>query len=69
LYDSDGNFSGAVNLLVDVTDEQEDALAEQAGRCRRLADAMYTRETKNVLNRMADQFDQTASDLRSQREN
>jgi PAS domain S-box-containing protein len=68
LYDSAGNFSGAVNLLVDVTEEQSEALAEQAQRCRRLADAMFTRDTKTVLNSMAERFDRTASELRAQPE-
>jgi len=31
-------------MLIDVSDEQAEALADQASRCRRLADAMYDRE-------------------------
>ena len=50
-------------LLVDVTAEQSEALAEQAERCRRLADAMYNRETSKMLGDMAEGFDRTAEDL------
>jgi PAS domain-containing protein len=63
LFDSAGNFTGAVNMLVDVSDEQVEALSAQASRCRRLADAMYNREASDILASMADRFEQTASDL------
>ena len=63
LFDEDGSLSGAVNMLIDVTDEQSHALHEQAECCRRLADATYDRETSQVLGRMADEFDRTADDL------
>jgi PAS domain S-box-containing protein len=63
LLDEDGSLTGAVNLLLDVTEEQSEALADQAARCRRLADAMYTRETQNVLTSMAERFDKSAADL------
>ena len=49
LFDADGTLTGAVNMLIDVSDEQADVLAEQAERCRRLADATYDRETCSVL--------------------
>jgi PAS domain S-box-containing protein len=64
LFDSDGRLTGAVNMLVDVTDEQSRALAEQAERCRRLAGALYSRESTIVLDQMADQFERTAARLR-----
>ena len=35
-------------------------------RCRRLAGAIYNRETASVLETMAVQFDRTADDLRNQ---
>ena len=63
LFDADGVLTGAINMLVDVTGEQSLALAEQAGRCRRLADAMYDRDTSSVLETMARQYDRTAADL------
>ena len=64
LFDGDGAFTGAVNMLIDVTEEQSEVLAEQAGRCRRLADAMYDRATSTALGTMADGFERTAQELR-----
>jgi PAS domain-containing protein len=56
-------LTGAVNMLIDVSAEQADVLAEQARRCRRLADATYDRQTCVVLSAMADEFAKTAADL------
>lgn len=67
LFDKDGELTGAVNMLIDVTDEQSEALHEQAERCRRLAGALYTRESSMVLEQMADRFEQAASDLGTRR--
>jgi PAS domain S-box-containing protein len=67
LFDAHGELTGAVNMLIDVTEEQSFALAEQAVRCRRLADAMYNRETSDVLASMAVEFERTAADLRDDR--
>ena len=63
LFDNDGSLKGAVNMLIDVSDEQSHALHDQAERCRRLADATYDRQTSKVLGDMADDFDRTADDL------
>jgi PAS domain S-box-containing protein len=63
LFDAKGGFTGAVNMLIDVSDEQAEALSDQASRCRRLADAMYNRETSGVLAGMAEGFERTARDL------
>jgi PAS domain S-box-containing protein len=63
LFDAEGELTGAVNILIDVTEEQSQALTEQAGRCRRLAGVTYDRETSNVLGAMADGFERTAQDL------
>lgn len=68
LFDQDGALTGAVNMLIDVTDEQSDALHEQAERCRRLAGALYTRESSIVLKQMAERFEQTASELDCKRQ-
>ena len=65
LLDGDGQLVGAVNVLIDVTDEQSDALQEQADRCRRLAGALYSRESNTVLNQMAEQFERSAADLKA----
>ena len=63
LLDSDGRLIGAVNMLIDVTDEQSEVLHEQAERCRRLAGATYDRTTSKVLGEMATGFDKTADGL------
>jgi PAS domain S-box-containing protein len=64
LFNGDGSLKGAVNMLIDVTDEQSEALSQQAGRCRRLADATYDRDTCSVLGAMADGFESTANKLK-----
>jgi PAS domain S-box-containing protein len=63
LLDKDGSLTGAVNMLIDVTDEQSRSLQEQAERCRRLAGALYSRESTTVLEGMADGFERTATEL------
>ena len=63
LFDEDGAFMGAVNMLIDVTEEQSEALHEQAERCRRLANALYSRESSEVLETMASRFEQSADEL------
>ncbi|MGI8611670.1 MAG: PAS domain-containing protein, partial [Sphingomicrobium sp.] len=63
LYGDDGKLTGAVNMLVDVSAEQSDVLAEQSQRCRRLANATYDRQTCSVLSSMADEFARTAEAL------
>ena len=60
LFDDYGQLTGAINILIDVTDEQSESLHDQAERCRRLADATYDRETNKVLGDMAMSFDKTA---------
>ncbi len=63
LFDVSGALSGAVNMLIDVSSEQRAALAEQAGRCRRLAGATYDRGTSDALAAMADGFERTSATL------
>lgn len=63
LFDEDGTFKGAINMLIDVTEEQSEALHEQAERCRRLADSLYSRESNIVLSEMAERYQQSAEDL------
>jgi PAS domain S-box-containing protein len=67
LFAEDGSLTGAVNLLIDVTDEQSEALHDQAERCRRLADSLYTRESSIVLQQMAERFEQTAAEFDKKR--
>lgn len=68
LFDKDGSFVGAVNMLIDVSEEQSEALHEQAERCRRLADATYDRATSKILGNMAQGFDRTADELGQRRD-
>ena len=63
LFDDAGSFTGAVNMLIDVSDEQVEALSAQADQCRRLAEATYNRETSQMLSDMADAYDRTAAEL------
>lgn len=64
VLNADGSLRACVNMLIDVTHEQSEALNEQADRCRRLAGATYDRTTSKVLGDMADGFARTAQDLR-----
>jgi PAS domain S-box-containing protein len=63
LFDDDGNLTGAVNMLVDISDEQSEALKEQAARCRRLARSMNDRQTSDILKTMASGYEETAASL------
>lgn len=60
----DGELSGAINILIDVTAEQRQALHDQAEQCRRLADATYDREISKSLAAMADRFERTLEGLK-----
>lgn len=66
LFDDEGKLIGAVNMLIDVTSEQSSALADQAARCRRLAEATYDRETCGVLDALAQGFERSAAQLRGE---
>jgi hypothetical protein len=63
LFDGEGKLTGAINMLIDVSDEQVDALTAQADRCRRLADATYNREMSDILGSMASGYERTAEEL------
>lgn len=65
LFDEDGKLAGAVNLLVDITQEQCGELADQAARCRRLARSMHDPRTCEILSSMARGYDATAATLKS----
>ena len=64
LFDAAGKLTCAINMLIDVTEEQSEALHAQAVRCRRLAGAIYNRESTSMLEGMADGFERTAAELR-----
>ncbi|MEO7365187.1 MAG: PAS domain-containing protein [Sphingomicrobium sp.] len=63
ILDAAGNLTGAVNMLVDVSVEQAGVLADQAQRCRRLANATYDRQTSGMLSAMAEELEQSAAEL------
>jgi hypothetical protein len=63
LFDSDGQLTGAVNLLIDVTHEQATELADQAARCRRLARATTDSQASAILGGMAQEYAATAATL------
>jgi PAS domain S-box-containing protein len=64
LFDEAGELTGAVNLLVDVTEEQAVALSVQAKRCHRLATSVTDRHTAELLRGMAKGYDRNAAALR-----
>lgn len=63
LFDSEGGLTGAINMLVDVSEEQADALTAEADRCRRLSQATFNREISAMLGNMADGYERTAEQL------
>ena len=63
LFNAEGDFTGAINMLVDVSQEQIDALNSEADRCRRLAQATFNREISEMLDNMADGYERTAGEL------
>jgi PAS domain S-box-containing protein len=64
ILDEDGLLSGAINLLMDVTDHrQASTLRAQALRCRRLAQSLSDPRTVNTLMLMADDYEDKARTL------
>lgn len=65
LFDQDGSFTGAANLLLDISDEQVEALTDQAARCRRLSRSTLDPEASAILSNMASDYDETAKSLKA----
>jgi PAS domain-containing protein len=66
LFDEHGGLKGAVNILIDLPDSrQADFLELQARKCRRLALAVDDRQTTEILNKMATEYDDKARMLRA----
>ena len=63
IFDQAGTLKGAINLLIDMCDEQADSLKEQAARCRRLARATHDVRTCETLRLMASDYEETAASL------
>jgi PAS domain S-box-containing protein len=64
LTDESGAMAGAVNLLIDVTDEQTSELCEQAARCKRLAQSTTDLQVSDMLAGMASSYAATAASLK-----
>ena len=64
LFDESGALTGAVNMLIDISEEQAGALREQADRCRRLSRATHDRNAADMLKTMADGYDDSANAMR-----
>lgn len=66
LFDATGTFTGAVNLLLDITgDQQRHYFLEQARRCRRLVGAVNDLQMIRSLERMAIEYEAKALALTS----
>ena len=63
LFDEHGALKGAVNMLIDVTEEQGPSLRSQADRCRRLAKSVTDHKASRVLDDMAIGYERTAASL------
>jgi hypothetical protein len=50
-------------MLVDISEEQSEALKEQAARCRRLARSTNDTRTSDILKSMASGYEETAASL------
>jgi PAS domain-containing protein len=61
----DGKLTGAINMLIDMSDEQSEALKEQAARCRRLARSTNDVRASDILRNMASGYEETAASLSS----
>jgi PAS domain S-box-containing protein len=64
LYDQSGKLRGAVNMLIDVTDEQIRELAAQAERCTRLATSVTDHRAARILTDMAASYSATIETLK-----
>lgn len=63
LFDPAGTLKGAVNMLIDVTAEQDRELRGQAERCRRLARSVTDAQASRVLDDMAIGYERSAASL------
>ena len=64
LFDGSGQFSGAVNLLLDVTEQRKpEYLRTQAKRCRQLAAACTAHDLAETLQLMAAKYDEQSLKL------
>jgi len=64
LFDENGQLTGAVNLLIDVSHEQAAVLAQQAARCERLSKQISSQADAKLLADLAAGFSEVAAALR-----
>jgi hypothetical protein len=65
-FNEDGEFEGAVNVVIELTCDQAQLLSEQAARCKRLAWATSDRDAARVLAAMSDGYAMAALALKAQ---
>ncbi|MBW8707817.1 MAG: PAS domain-containing protein [Alphaproteobacteria bacterium] len=66
LFDRDGELRGAVNVLIDVTDQRQATLLRaQASKCARLSGATGDNDVTATLNRLAHEYEAKALALES----
>ncbi len=66
IYSEDGTFAGAVNMLIDITEQrQAAALLDQAQRCRRLAAGVMDDPARRALTEMAEEYEAKAQALKA----
>ena len=65
LLGPDGSVAGAVNMLIDISDEQCGTLADQAGRCRRLSQSTTDPRAARILRDMAKGYERNVAALRA----
>ena len=63
LFDKAGDLRGAINMLIDISEEQAETLKEQAARCRRLANSTEDLAAREILRSMAAGYDRSAQSL------
>lgn len=65
LLDEHGELTGAVNLLIDVSDEQAIVLAQQASRCERLSKEISSKADADLLADLGAAYADIAAALRN----
>lgn len=63
LFDEQGKLTGAVNILVDVSKEQQRELANQAAICRQIANSVDDTKISAILDNLAETYEATAASL------
>ena len=63
--DRAGEFAGAFNLLLDISDQRDGSFhRQQAAKCRRLAKAITDRDIAHSLSSLANRYEQLAESIK-----